>query len=78
MFQFGDATITTLQKFLTLQCVGHLLYFSSKANRWPSFEMDGVRGPNSEVLNYQWCGSSCHLPSPSPNGWADLHSNSVA
>ena len=32
MFQFGDATKITLQKFLTIQCVGHLLYFSPEAN----------------------------------------------
>ena len=77
MFQFGDPIKIPLQKLLTIQCVGHLSYFSSEANSWPSFETDAVPCPNSEVLNYQWCGISCHFPSPSPNWWADLHSNSV-
>ena len=68
----------TLQKFLTIQCVGHLLYFSSEADSWPSFETDIVRSPNCEVRNYQWCGIGCHFPSPSPHWWADHHINSVA
>ena len=77
MFQFGDPIKITLQKLLTIQCVGHLSYFSSEANSWPSFETDGVRGPNCEVRNYQRCGIGCHLPSPSPSWWANLHCNSV-